>query len=96
MDLVIFHGGCNTLTEAMYYGKGMIVLPFSSDQFNIAYDLEEENLAAVLDPNHFNEKDLGRAFKHVENSSKEKLLKYSKISQERGSDFVVRKILGIE
>ncbi|MGB6178558.1 glycosyltransferase, partial [Carnobacterium sp.] len=36
MDNVIFHGGCNTFTEALYYGKPMIILPFSSDQFNIA------------------------------------------------------------
>ena len=31
MDSVIFHGGCNTFTEALYYGKPMIILPFSRE-----------------------------------------------------------------
>ncbi len=55
MDLVVHHGGCNTFTESLYYGKPMVILPFSSDQFNIAYDAERLGLGIVLNPNSLNE-----------------------------------------
>jgi UDP:flavonoid glycosyltransferase YjiC (YdhE family) len=50
-DLVIFHGGCNTFTETLFYGKKMIILPFSSDQFAIARDAQAYELADVFAPN---------------------------------------------
>lgn len=50
-DLFIHHGGVNSFTEALYYEVPMIVMPFSSDQFNVAADVEEGRLGAVLDPN---------------------------------------------
>lgn len=96
IDLVIFHGGCNTLTEAMYYGKDMLVLPFSSDQFNIAYDLEQNNIAAILDPNTFTKEDIKRAFSDIEKTDKDKLSYYSKLSQSRGSDFAAKIVLCVE
>ncbi|TXD98114.1 glycosyltransferase family 1 protein [Psychrobacter frigidicola] len=96
IDLVIFHGGCNTLTEAMYYGKEMIILPFSSDQFNIAYDIEQKELGVILDPNNFDHHDMVSAFKHVEQVSKDKLKHYSEISQSRGSDFAAKIVLGLK
>ncbi len=96
IDLVIFHGGCNTLTEAMYYAKKMIILPFSSDQFNIAYDIEQKELGVILDPNHFDHYDMVSAFKQVEQVSKDKLEYYSKISQSRGTDFVAKTVLGLK
>ena len=52
MDLVVHHGGTNSFTETLYYGKPMMILPFSSDQFAVAYDGEANKVAAVLDPNH--------------------------------------------
>lgn len=96
MDLVIFHGGCNTFTEAMYYGKDMLVLPFSSDQFNIAHDIEKNELGAILDPNHFNYNDMKTAFEKIENMLKDSLKYFSQISQNRGTDYVAKIILGIE
>ncbi len=93
MDMVIFHGGCNTLTEAMYYGKKMIILPFSSDQFNIAYDMEKNVLAEILDPNGFTKMDLERSFIQLENQSSSKLEHWKKVSQSRGSDYGAEKIL---
>lgn len=96
VDLVIFHGGCNTFTEAMYYGKDMIVLPFSSDQFNIAHDIEKNDLGVILDPNHFNQSDMKIAFKKIENMAKDSLKHFSEISQKRGTDYVAKIILGIE
>lgn len=58
MDAVIHHGGVGTFTETLYYGKPSLVLPFSSDQFNVACDVERMRLGAVLDPNCFKEREL--------------------------------------
>jgi MGT family glycosyltransferase len=96
VDTVVFHGGCNTLTEAMYHGKEMIILPFSSDQFNIAYDIETHNLGRVLDPNNFSKEELAKAFNELEAISKDNLLHWRNISRERGADYAVKKILEIE
>ena len=59
VDLVIHHGGNNSFTECLYYGKAMVILPFSSDQFNIAWDAEAAGLAEVADPNTVSQKELG-------------------------------------
>ena len=96
IDTVVFHGGCNTLTETIYYGKEMVILPFSSDQFNIAYDVEKNNLASVLDPNSFREKDLFNAFKSIERASKDSLNYWSSVSKNRGTDYAVKKILDLQ
>ncbi|WP_034552494.1 glycosyltransferase [Carnobacterium funditum] len=93
MDNVIFHGGCNTFTEAMYYGKPMIILPFSSDQFNIAYDCEKKELAEILNPNTFEEKELLTALEKINNQSKRKLTHWSDISKKRGPDYAVKQLL---
>lgn len=93
MDNVIFHGGCNTFTEALYYGKPMIILPFSSDQFNIAYDCEKKQLAEILDPNTFTEKKLIAALLKINDQDTNEIVHWSQISKERGSDFAVKQVL---
>ena len=96
VDTVVFHGGCNTLTEAMYHGKEMVILPFSSDQFNIAYDVEQHKLGSVLDPNNFSKEELAKAFNDIGAISKDNLLYWQNVSRERGADYAVKKILEIE
>jgi len=96
VDTVVFHGGCNTLTEAMYYGKEMIMLPFSSDQFNIAYDVENNKLGRVIDPNNFSKEDLLKAFNNIEEDTKDSLRYWSSISKVRGADYAAKKILNIK
>lgn len=93
MDQVIFHGGCNTFTEAVYYGKPMIILPFSSDQFNIAYDAEKEAIAKILDPNTFRERDLVNALVENDKRPQAELKYWSKISKQRGPDFAIQTLL---
>lgn len=96
IDTVVFHGGCNTLTEAIYYGKKMIILPFSSDQFNIAYDVENNKLGSVLDPNNFTKEELLKAFNFIEDASRDILEYWKSISRERGADYAARRVLDLE
>jgi zeaxanthin glucosyltransferase len=49
--LAITHGGNNGVTEALTAGAPLLVLPFSTDQFAIAADLERSGLGIALDPN---------------------------------------------
>ena len=50
-DLIIHHGGNNSVQEALGMGVRQIILPFSTDQFANATDLERAKLATVVSPN---------------------------------------------
>jgi MGT family glycosyltransferase len=63
VDLVITHGGNNTVTECWYFGKPMVVLPLFWDQYDNAqrahelglgvrlptYDFQDEELTGAID-----------------------------------------------
>jgi zeaxanthin glucosyltransferase len=51
VDAVVCHAGNNTVTEALTAGVPVVALPFSTDQFAIAADLERTGLGVAGPPN---------------------------------------------
>jgi UDP:flavonoid glycosyltransferase YjiC (YdhE family) len=58
VDLVITHGGNNTVTEAWSFGKPMIVLPVFWDQYDNAQRVDELGLGVRLPTYTFEDSDL--------------------------------------
>jgi MGT family glycosyltransferase len=58
VDLVITHGGNNTVTECLHYGKPMVVLPLFWDQHDNAQRVDETGLGARIPTYTFDAADL--------------------------------------
>jgi UDP:flavonoid glycosyltransferase YjiC (YdhE family) len=93
VDLAIHHGGVSSFTETLYTGRPMIVMPFSSDQFYVARDVEDHRLGAVLDPNNFGSEDLDRALERLTTADvRESVQHWSSIVRSRGPDYAAREL----
>jgi MGT family glycosyltransferase len=58
VDLVITHGGNNTVTESWWFGKPMVVLPVFWDQYDNAQRVDELGLGVRLSTYTFDEVEL--------------------------------------
>ena len=67
VDLAIIHGGNNSLCEAFYYGKPMIVMPIFADQPDNAQRVHEKRFGIRLNPYTCSEKELLNAIENVLN-----------------------------
>ncbi|MEV0237072.1 glycosyltransferase [Nonomuraea sp. NPDC050786] len=64
-DLVITHGGNNTTTEAMHFGKPMILLPLFWDQYDNAQRVDELGYGVRLSTYTFTDEDLKGAVERL-------------------------------
>jgi len=65
VDLVITHGGNNTTTEALHFGKPMVVLPLFWDQYDNAQRVDELGIGVRLDPYRFTDEQLHGAIERL-------------------------------
>ncbi|XP_054166230.1 NDP-glycosyltransferase YjiC-like [Oppia nitens] len=80
VDLVITHGGNNTITEMFAFGKPMIVIPLFSDQYDNAQRVHEKGYGIRLDAYKCTEEELLTSIENILNDKllSEKLAKISK------------------
>ena len=65
VDLVITHGGNNTTTESLHFGKPMILLPLFWDQYDNAQRMDELGFGVRLSTYSFTEEEMNAAIEKL-------------------------------
>ncbi len=94
VDLVLTHGGNNTVTECFYFGKPMIVMPLFGDQYDNAQRLKDKGFGLRIDPYNCGEEELLSGIEKLINDEKLKL-KMEKIAKRIQTSNVAEKVAQI-
>ena len=88
VDLVITHGGNNTVTESFYFGKPMIVLSLFCDQHDHAQRIQDKGFGIRLKTFRCTQKELFDAIDKLvnDNEFKVKMEKIAKRIQNSNSN----------
>ena len=81
VDMVITHGGNNTVTEAFSFGKPMIVMPLFADQYDNAQRILEKGYGSRMNPYHFKDGELNKMIDDI--FSNEQILQRCRKAGER-------------
>lgn len=82
-DLLVGHGGNNSITEALANGVPIVAFPFASDQFFSAKSIEENSIGTICDPNHTDVDEIrGKLIAALECTSKVMLVSQDIAAQE--------------
>ena len=65
VDAVVTHGGNNTTTEALHFGKPMVLLPLFWDQYDNAQRMDELGFGVRLDTYRFTDSEMASALATV-------------------------------
>ena len=65
VDAVITHGGNNTVTECLHFGRPMVLLPLFWDQYDNAQRMDELGLGVRLPTFEFEDAQLGEAIERL-------------------------------
>jgi UDP:flavonoid glycosyltransferase YjiC (YdhE family) len=95
MDMVFHHAGNNSFTETLYYGKPAVALPFSSDQFSIAHDIEKFNLGQVLNPNNITAQEFQKALGWVRTTGKDSVRHWREVNPPLGPEAAAHRVLTV-
>jgi UDP:flavonoid glycosyltransferase YjiC (YdhE family) len=93
IDMVFHHAGNNSFTETLYYGKPAVALPFSSDQFSIAHDIEKFNLGQVLNPNNITAQEFLKALEWARTIGKETVRHWREVNAPLGPEAAAHRAL---
>lgn len=95
VDLVITHGGNNSLTETMFYGKPMITVPLFGDQPDNAQRVHEKGFGIKMHAWNVEEKELSEAVEKLlaDEKLKKRLQEVSKRIQNANNQLEAAKLI---